>query len=288
MVVTTKSLRDDLFGLFACPAEVFLEMRGRTKAITPHQWTELEKYIDQHQRMLMVAQHFVVDEDAEALLAALIEEMSAEGLEDTFAKVNFPFKYVLLESTRDLQAQAACLLVEGDEGFYSECFVGLPGGIAPNLKVLAWEGTSAEVFDSAVNFENFNAPEQVDQELKLNGQFCGMFVAMTTLLGHKGMLEAEETPFYPRADRRRAQKSGKPLPDTRKITIRLGEAGRGQMEAMKDGAQSSSLRTVRAHWVRGHFMRNRSGGLSWRMPHIRGAGPLISQNRIITSEKRKD
>lgn len=38
----------------------------------------------------------------------------------------------------------------------------------------------------------------------------------------------------------------------------------------------------RTHWVRGHHMKSRSGKLVWRMPHLRGAGPLILQLRHVT------
>ncbi|WP_299155016.1 hypothetical protein, partial [uncultured Tateyamaria sp.] len=41
----------------------------------------------------------------------------------------------------------------------------------------------------------------------------------------------------------------------------------------------------RAHWVQGHFMRNRAGGISWRNPHVRGAGPLIEQERHVSFDE---
>lgn len=33
--------------------------------------------------------------------------------------------------------------------------------------------------------------------------------------------------------------------------------------------------------LRGHWMRTAAGGLSFRTPHIRGAGPVIHQERRV-------
>jgi hypothetical protein len=116
------------------------------------------------------------------------------------------------------------------------------------------------------------------------GSFLAMGVGIATLLKYKGMLEVEEGSAYPRAERRRAEKAGKPLPDIRISKISLGKAGKGQLAAMNRDHQKDQVSEVmrRAHWVRGHWMRTAAGGLSFRVPHIRGAGPLIHQERYVT------
>ena len=65
--------------------------------------------------------------------------------------------------------------------------------------------------------------------------------------------------LYPRQQRRQAERSGKVLPDTRISKITLGKAGRGQLEAMKEGIAADGREGVprRTHWVRGHYMRSR-------------------------------
>jgi hypothetical protein len=98
------------------------------------------------------------------------------------------------------------------------------------------------------------------------------------------MLEVEERSAYSRAERRRAEKAGRPLPDIRISKISLGEVGKGQLAAKnRDQNQDPTLEAKRrAHWVRGHWMRTAAGGLSFRTPHIRGAGPVIHQERRVT------
>lgn len=278
-------LRDDLFALFACSPYTFVSTVLGERNPSDDLMASVSDYIDRHRKMLMLAKHFVVDSDAELLLSKLLQEMKDEGLEDTFRTVRFPFPYVLLESNRDLGGRAACLLVEGDDGFYSECFVGFQDGIAPNSSVLLWEGRHAQVLSSPLDYgRHENSQAQKDQELRLNSEFSGMFVALATLLSYEGMLVAEERPLYSRADRRRAARVGEILPDARKIVVNLGSLGKGQLAAMVGASDEINKAQKRAHWVRGHFMRNRSGGLSWRNPHIRGAGPLIHQQRRVTAD----
>lgn len=73
----------------------------------------------------------------------------------------------------------------------------------------------------------------------------------------------------------------------RVIKVKLGELGRHQLRAMNhetDGDKSEKNQR-RAHWVQGHFMRNRAGGISWRTPHLRGAGPAVPQERHLSVAK---
>jgi hypothetical protein len=123
------------------------------------------------------------------------------------------------------------------------------------------------------------------QEKSLCFDFLAIAVGMSILFEHKAMLERDEVSIYPRAERRRAQKSGRTLPNRSIIKVKLGELGKRQLEAINDESkvneEGSSKR--RAHWVQGHFMRNRAGGISWRNPHIRGAGALIEQERHIST-----
>lgn len=279
-----NSLRDELFRLFSVQSTTLISYMLLNENPEDELIISVDDYIDRHQKILTNAKHFILDEDAERLLYKLLHEMNEDGLEDTFQSLKFPFPYIILECGRDLGAKTANLFVEGENGFYSESFIGTPAGVTPNSKVLVWEGTSAEVFSSPLDIsERINTKDQIDQELLLNSQYSAMFVAMITLLNYKGMLSTSDESMHLRADRRRAKKLGTSLPDIRKITVKLGALGRVQLNAMSSEKNDNDNYYKRAHWVRGHFMRNRSGGLSWRNPHIRGAGPLIDQQRIIKS-----
>lgn len=125
----------------------------------------------------------------------------------------------------------------------------------------------------------------IDDELAMNRSFLGSAIAIATLLRHDGMLDAQQVSLHPRHERRQAERSGKALPDTLITKISLGKAGRGQVEAMKYETSTVGRKGMprRTHWVRGHYMKSRSGKLVWRMPHLRGAGPLVPQLRYVTS-----
>lgn len=63
----------------------------------------------------------------------------------------------------------------------------------------------------------------------------------------------------------------------------LGAAGRIQLKATqveRDPEDTSGKR--RAHWVAGHYMRHMARPEKvFRMPHIRGAGPVVPQTRRV-------
>ena len=106
---------------------------------------------------------------------------------------------------------------------------------------------------------------------------------MCSMLKYKGMIETEEVQAFSRPERRRAEKAGKPLPDTLVTRVRLGSAGRIQLKAAqveRDPEDPSGKR--RAHWVAGHYMRHIARPEKvFRMPHIRGAGPVVPQTRRV-------
>lgn len=282
----SQSMRDDLFALFASPPSVFSEHVLGKKHPSKEEAEQVRQYVDRHRLMLVDAKHFVVDLDAYNLLRALLAEIGEDGLTDTFQHAVFPFSTILIEGGDGIEASASCLIVEAETGFYSECFIKAPGGIAPNAKVLFWGGPQADILSSPFDQSIARGSNgQIDQELKLNGELCGLFIALCTLLRYDDMLSTEETPLYSRGDRRRAEKSGNPLPDARKIVVKLGKLGRAQSEAMGLDKAAEKSATRRAHWVRGHFMRNPSGGLSWRIPHIRGVGKPTDQTRVFRSNK---
>ncbi|MEJ5219991.1 hypothetical protein WG622_17180 [Cognatishimia sp. D5M38] len=280
-----NSLRNDLYRLFAQPPTIFTDYILRDKKNDPQRVSEVREYVENHREMLSQAQHYVIDSETERLFAKILRQLKDDGLEDTFQTIRLPFPIILMESDRDLEAKSICLIAESDNGFFSECFVGLPEGIAPNSSVLSWESATAQVFSSPLGFaDNEDAKPQVEQELRINTEFCSMVVALCTLIKYEGMLSLNEQPLYARAERRRAEKAGKNLPNERKIVVKLGDLGRKQLEVMKKSKSNNSRVNKQAHWVTGHFMRTRSGGLSWRTPHIRGIGKPILQHRHVTHD----
>lgn len=271
-----------------------LSVRGARRTGLPTDLTERVAYHRSRQlKLLGAAQLFRLSPDAEELLFRLLTEMRADGLEAIYHEVRLPFPVLLIE--RAARPDGFTLLgqvTQAEEEIYTQRFLVAESGVVPNLAVLCSSGLSGEVLPSPTQeISRHLSPAEpmetaLEEELLLSRQFLGIAVAMATLLKHRAMLEVSEGPAHPRAERRRAEREGRPLPDTRVSVITLGEAGRGQLEAMRDEKTARPGGPRRAHWVRGHFMRNPSGGLSWRMPHIRGAGPLIGQERRVVGAAR--
>jgi hypothetical protein len=271
-----------------------LSVRGARRTGLPTDLTERVAYHRSRQlELLGAAQLFRLSPDAEELLFRLLTEMRVDGLEAVYHEVRLPFPVILIERPTGPDGVTVLgLLTQGEGEIYTQRFLVTGSGLVPNLLVLRSAGLSGELIPSPTQellrllTPGDPAGTALEEEARLSRHMLGATVALATLLKHRGMLERAETAAHPRAERRRAEREGRPLPDTRVSVISLGEAGRGQLEAMRDAKAARKGGPRRAHWVRGHFMRNPSGGLSWRMPHIRGAGPLIGQERRVVGGVR--
>jgi hypothetical protein len=272
--------------------ESLLNVYGKRRSeIAPDLLESLIQFGHGQLHNLSQAEIFKVDDDAEAMLAGLINEMTAEGLEDTYQHVKLPFPVMLIERTSSFDGfKRLGLLTQLENTIESQFFRINASGVAPSLTITSVSGYQFKAIPTPTavlgnlysGIEKFS--ESMVQDHTNAGSFLAMGVGIATLLKYKGMLEVEEGSAYPRAERRRAEKAGKPLPDIRISKISLGKAGKGQLAAMNRDHQKDQVSEVmrRAHWVRGHWMRTAAGGLSFRVPHIRGAGPLIHQERYVT------
>lgn len=241
--------------------------------------------------LLAAAHHFRIDEEAEDMLFRLIHELGEAAAEDAFHRVRMPFPVVFLERgirTDDGSVRAA-LITQGESLLRVQSFATLPEAALPSLLVSEVTEMQMELLATPtlelieIIGDTSGSWEALHNEEQINTFFVKLAVSLATLLAHKGMLEVEDMPAVPRAERRRAEREGRPVPSARISMIRLGDAGRGQLQAMRAGpAPETDYAAVRrAHWVRGHFMRTKTGDLTWRMPHIRGAGPVTKGMRRI-------
>lgn len=241
--------------------------------------------------LLAAAHHFRIDEEAEDMLFRLIHELGEAAAEDAFHRVRMPFPVVFLERgirTDDGSVRAA-LITQGESLLRVQSFATLPEAALPSLLVSEVTEMQMELLATPtlelieIIGGTSGSWEALHNEEQINTFFVKLAVSLATLLAHKGMLEVEDMPAVPRAERRRAEREGRPVPSARISMIRLGDAGRGQLQAMRAGpAPETDYAAVRrAHWVRGHFMRTKTGDLTWRMPHIRGAGPVTKGMRRI-------
>lgn len=270
-----------------------LQMKGTRSADLPEGL--MERLLDYRHRQLANledAQYFRIDPAAYWMLTRLVSEMKSEGLEELYCQVMLPFPAMMIEIADSSGGDQLLtgVVIQIDDTIYTQRFVLRKDDLAPSSCVVVSQGMKGEVINTPtrdlMTAIGVTLPEgMVEDELACNRTFIAMAVAISTLLQHDGMLKVEEVSLFPRQMRRQAERSGKPLPDTLISKISLGKAGRGQVEAMKadDAGEGRDGVPRRTHWVRGHPMRSRSGQIVWRMPHLRGAGPLIKQLRHVVA-----
>lgn len=276
-----------------------LEMQGvRPDELPAGLMDQLMDYRDRSLAILEDAQVFRMDIDAYWMMSELVNEMKRDGLDELFSQVQLPFPTMIIMPPlvgadgimRQNDGSVLGLVTQVEEEIYTQRFAIRQNTVGPSACCMITKGMGASALPTPTQelFEAVGMPvsdSMIDEELAMNRNFLGSAVAIATLLRHDGMLDAQEVSLHPRHERRQAERSGKVLPGTLITKIALGKAGRGQVEAMKDDMAADGRKGMprRTHWVRGHYMKSRSGKLVWRMPHLRGAGPLIPQLRHVTA-----
>lgn len=276
------------------PSNLFAFRQIRRAALSPDLLEELDYHGKQQSEILRSSQVYVLDEPSQQMLQGLSTKMKQDGLDDMFNHVRLPFPAMLLTVPEPSEGMwPSGLVTQHEDTLYTQVFHENKDGFMPNLLVFKSQGANIDALytptfklSKAIG-DDITEDMAIEQEQNLCSSFLRIVVGMSVLLQHKAMLEIEELPAFPRAERRRAQKSGRALPEMRVVKVRLGELGRRQLQAMQVEVDEDQLEKTRrrAHWVQGHFMRNRAGGISWRNPHVRGAGPVVPQERNVSVVK---
>lgn len=283
----------DLVDFYKRYPDILLYLKGIDRAsLTPDLIESLDFHGQRQREIFDIAQVYQIDERAEVMLRNLSAQMQRDGLDSMFSNVRLPFPAMLLTVPEPKVGEwPAALITQDDDTLYTQIYLANKRGLFPNLLIFKSQGASVDILHSptfglsqAIG-DDVTEDAAVKQEKSLCFDFLAIAVGMSILFEHKAMLEKEEVSAYPRAERRRAQKSGRTLPNKSIIKVKLGELGKRQIEATtgESKANEDAISKRRAHWVQGHFMRNRAGGISWRNPHVRGAGPLLEQERHISS-----
>lgn len=245
---------------------------------------------------LSQAQAFVLDKDADLLLTSMAHNAKAEGAEEIFWTAPLVFDTLWLERELPDGKRDAFLLSRKDDDIYGLSFMLNGDFFAPSLVLLSAVAKDRTFKSAVTEYHTFatryGAPHQSAQWDALKDDQSSLIPfgilearMLSTLIAHPDMVRAgDPAPVFSRQERRRAQRDRKPLPAVTVSRITLGEFGKGQLSAMQDGSHKGSGTARRSHWVRGHWMRNRAGGVSWRMPHLRGIGPLVAKERHVTSD----
>lgn len=283
---------DNLLKFYAHYPSILFSLKSVSRGNLPADLLEELDFHGQRQRdILSVAQVYQIDEPAELMLRTLSAQMKKDGLDSMYSGVRLPFPAMLITVQEPADgAWPAALITQDENTLYTQVYHANQGGLLPNLLVFRSKGISVDILHSPIMKlarvlgEEISQEDAVKQEQKLCFDFLSIAIGMSILFEHKAMLEVEEVPAFPRSERRRAEKSGRPLPDISVIKVKLGDLGKRQVQAAKDekSEDDESHTKRRTHWVQGHFMRNRAGGISWRNPHLRGAGPLIEQQRYVS------
>ena len=276
------------------PAILLSLKRTSRSALAPDLIEQLDFHGERQREILDVAQVYQIDERAELMLRTLSVQMQQDGLDSMFSSVQLPFPAMLLTVPEPEEGTWPAALITQDEGtLYTQVFHANKDGLLPNLLIFKSQGASVEILHSPTLAlaraleDGVTEEDAIKQEKTMCFDFLSIAVGMSILFEHEAILEKEEVSAYPRAERRRAQKSGRTLPNKSIIKVKLGELGGRQVQASVESASSDEENKPlrRAHWVQGHFMRNRAGGISWRNPHVRGAGPLIEQERHVSFDE---
>jgi hypothetical protein len=273
------------------PSNLFELRNIRRDELAPDLLEELDLHGKKQSEILNAAQVYLLDAPAQLMLLELSAKMKQDGLESMYSHVQLPFPAMLLTVPAPSEGKwPLALVTQHEDSLYTQVFHDDKDAFLPNFLIFKSQGRKVEALHTptfkiakAIG-DNITEEQVADIEKPSCFSFLSIVVGMSVLLQHKAMLETEEVPAYPRAERRRAQKAGRPLPNMRVLKVRLGDLGMRQLQAMQDEAQGDHAENTkrRAHWVQGHFMRNRAGGISWRNPHVRGAGPIINQERHVS------
>lgn len=271
---------------------ILLSLSGTPRAaLASDLLKELDFHGERQREILNLAQVYQMDDASEMMLRNLSFQMQKDGLDSMFSSVRLPFPAMLITVPQPAEGFWPAALITQDEGcLYTQVFHANKEGLLPNLLIFKSQGTSVDVLPSPTlklanaNGEEISEETALKQEKKLCFDFLSIAVGMSILFEHKAMLDVEKVPAHPRAERRRAEKSGRPLPNKTIIKVKLGDLGKRQLQAAQEEILNDEKNHTkrRAHWVQGHFMRNRAGGISWRSPHLRGAGPIIEQERYVS------
>ncbi|MBR2658229.1 MAG: hypothetical protein IKD58_17430 [Loktanella sp.] len=276
------------------PAILFSLKNISRATIAPDLLEQLDFHGERQREILSFAQVYQVDEPAELMLRNLSAQMQKDGLDSMFSSVRLPFPAMLITVPEPTTgAWPAALITQDEDTLYTQVYHASKDGMLPNLLIFMSKGASVDIFPSptmklaeAIG-EEITEEAANEQERELCFDFLSIAVGMSILFEHKAMLEVEEAPTFPRSERRRAERSGRTLPNRSIIKVKLGELGKRQVQATKEAdiKDENGKAARRAHWVQGHFMRNRAGGISWRNPHLRGAGPIVEQVRRVSFDE---
>ncbi|MFV0297407.1 MAG: hypothetical protein ACK5JT_14930 [Hyphomicrobiaceae bacterium] len=289
---------EDLKRFFEDYPRQILQLQGVKPVDLPEDL--MDRLLDYRQRSIVNLEHaqpFRIDPDAFWMMGELINEMKRDGLDELFSQVRLPFPTMIILPPlmgsdglmRGNDGLVLGVVTQIEDTICTQRFAFRESDVGPSNCVMISRAMGATSVPTPTRelceALGMQVPEgMIEDELASNRTFLATAVAIATLLRHDGMLNVQEASLYPRHQRRQAERSGKVLPDTRISKITLGKAGRGQLEAMKEDIAADGREGIprRTHWVRGHSMRSRSGKLVWRMPHLRGAGPLIKQVRHVS------
>nr|WP_319949041.1 hypothetical protein [uncultured Shimia sp.] len=131
--------RVELIKFYESYPESLLSVYGKSRSdIAPDLFESLLQYRDIQLHNLSQAEIFKVDDEAETMLAGLMNELSQEGLEDTFQHVKLPFPAMLIEKVSPINGfRGTGLLTRVDTAIEAQ-FHGLnTDGLLPSLTVVS-------------------------------------------------------------------------------------------------------------------------------------------------------
>ena len=221
-------------------------------ALAPDLLEELDFHGERQREIFNLAQMYQIDEQAELMLRNLSAQMQEDGLDSMFSSVRLPFPAMLLTVPEpETGLWPAALVTQDEDTLYTQVYLANKDGLLPNLLIFKSQGASVDILQSPTlklaraSGDEITDEAAVNQEKSLCFDFLSIAVGMSVLFEHKAMLEKEEVPSYPRAERRRAQKSGRTLPNRTIIKVQLGDLGKRQVQATQEGNMNEEKSTTK-------------------------------------------
>lgn len=254
-----------------------------------------------------------LDEKARKLVDHYMDGLSQTAVEDILVSMQLPWPRMWMEFPAEDGRDSGILFIQDAKKltceFYEES-IGDPlyaiyppvvrivmDRVAETYRVEATEVCRTMMVVMGADPESREELNALLEENRLQGiTHVARAAVLSVLLQAREILEVEEGATVPRAVRRRAERAGDKLPPTPVSRINLGAIGRTEYAmCLEEGPRDSDMsgeayeaRRRRAHWVRGHMFIARNRQLTYRRPHIRGAGAVLDNVMAITAPEEDD
>lgn len=261
---------------------------------------------------LRAARAIRLDDRAVRLVNHYNNEIQAEDLPDVIRSARLPWPRLWMESRNDEGRDVGALIEEVPGGWACEVHGEAERRDLPFYPALVrivtdhadgsyrTEPTAAGRAYMVRSVRDSSQTEVLKEIMELQREQAFSHVraaaVLSVLLQARGILEERETLALPRQARRRAEREGAQMAREPVSVLDLSKLGQaehafhveGIEPAAEEPAEGGARRPRRTHWVRGHMFMARNRQLTYRRPHLRGAGEAEPVTMRVTASAEED